>query len=213
MRPIDMISLWGEGYHATLGGSEAPGLWMLGGAERLLERARPGVLFADLSACNDYRGALAAAAKVTVPSIVIQGSRDLMTPAKGGKAIAAAIPGCRLTMTRGRRPYADERAARRSAGGAAQCRAQKNAMVRISMLSRIGASGGVFGSSNALWPTKRARPSVSELVGLEQDHVIRRHARKIPPVVLRRVAHDEDFAVAVAVAQLHGDEILIASTW
>ena len=36
-----------------------------------------------------------------MPSIVIQGSRDLMTPAKGGKAIAAAIPGCRLTILDG----------------------------------------------------------------------------------------------------------------
>ena len=98
---VDMISLWGYGYHATLGGSQVPGLWMLGGAERLLERAHPGVIFADLSACNDYRDALAAAAKVTVPSIVIQGSRDLMTPARGGKAVAAAIPGCRLTILDG----------------------------------------------------------------------------------------------------------------
>ncbi len=98
---IDMMSIWGEGYRATLGGSMAPGLWMLGSAERLLERARPGVIFADLSACNAYTEALAAAAKVTVPSIVIQGSRDVMTPLKGGKAIAAAIPGCRLAMIEG----------------------------------------------------------------------------------------------------------------
>ncbi len=98
---IAMISLGGEGYHATLGGSETPGLWMLGGTERLLERASPGVLFADLSACNDYQNALAAAAKVTAPAIVIQGSRDLMTPAKSGKAVAAAIPGCRLAMIEG----------------------------------------------------------------------------------------------------------------
>jgi pimeloyl-ACP methyl ester carboxylesterase len=98
---IDMMSIWGEGYRAMLGGSLAPGLWMLGGAERLLERARPGVIFADLSACNGYQGALAAAAKVSVPSIVIQGSRDVMTPLKGGKAIAAAIPGCRLAMIEG----------------------------------------------------------------------------------------------------------------
>ncbi|MGA3309202.1 MAG: alpha/beta hydrolase [Xanthobacteraceae bacterium] len=98
---IDMISLWGYGYRATLGGSQAPGLWMLGGAERLLERARPGVLFADLSACNDYHDGLAAAAKVAVPSVVILGSRDLMTPAKSGRAIAAAIPGCRLIMIEG----------------------------------------------------------------------------------------------------------------
>jgi pimeloyl-ACP methyl ester carboxylesterase len=98
---IDMISLWGQGYHATLGGSQLPGLWMLGGGERLLERAGPGVTFADLSACNAYRDALASAGKVSVPAIVIQGSRDLMTPAKGGKAIAAAIPGCRLVMIEG----------------------------------------------------------------------------------------------------------------
>jgi pimeloyl-ACP methyl ester carboxylesterase len=98
---IDMISLWGQGYHATIGGSDVPGLWMLGGARRILERTRPGVLFADLSACNDYRDVLAAAAKVTVPSAVILGSRDLMTPAKSGKAVAAAIPGCRLTVLEG----------------------------------------------------------------------------------------------------------------
>ncbi len=98
---VDMISLWGNGYRATMGGSEAPGLWMLGGAERLLERARPGVLFADLSACNDYRDGLAAAAKIKVPSVVILGSRDLMTPAKSGRAIAAAIPGSRLTVLEG----------------------------------------------------------------------------------------------------------------
>ena len=98
---VDTISIWGNGYRATLGGSSAPGLWMLGGAERLLERAPPGVIFTDLAACNDYGGALAAAAKVTVPSVVIQGSRDMMTPAKGGRAVAAAIPGCRVAMIEG----------------------------------------------------------------------------------------------------------------
>ena len=98
---IDMIALWGEGYRATLGGSLAPGLWMLGGAERLLERAPPGVLFADLSACNDYRDALAAAKKVTVPATVILGSRDLMTPLKSGRAVADAIPACRVTVLDG----------------------------------------------------------------------------------------------------------------
>jgi pimeloyl-ACP methyl ester carboxylesterase len=89
---IDMISIWGYGYNATLGGSEAPGVWMLGGAERMLERAAPGVIFADLTACNAYQDGLAAAAKVTVPTVFILGSRDLMTPAKGGEALAAVVP-------------------------------------------------------------------------------------------------------------------------
>ena len=98
---IDMIAIWGNGYSATLGGSLAPGLWMLGGAERLLERARPGVLFADLSACNTYAGALAAAGKVTAATIVILGGRDVMTPAKSGKALAGGIQGSRVTVLDG----------------------------------------------------------------------------------------------------------------
>jgi pimeloyl-ACP methyl ester carboxylesterase len=98
---IDMIALWGEGYRATLGGSQVPGVWMLGGSERLLERSAPGVIFADLAACNAYQDALAAAAKVTAPALVIAGSRDMMTPLKGGKAVAAAIPNCRITTLDG----------------------------------------------------------------------------------------------------------------
>jgi pimeloyl-ACP methyl ester carboxylesterase len=98
---IDMIDIWGHGYRAGLGGSETPGLWMLGGSERLLERARPGVLYADLAACNDYQDALAAAAKVAASAAVILGSRDLMTPAKSGKAVAAALRNCRLTILEG----------------------------------------------------------------------------------------------------------------
>jgi pimeloyl-ACP methyl ester carboxylesterase len=98
---VDMIDLWGHGYRASLGGSGVPGLWMLGAGARLLERTLPGVLFADLSACNDYADALAAAAKVGVPTTVVLGSRDLMTPARSGKAVAAAIAGSRVTMLDG----------------------------------------------------------------------------------------------------------------
>ena len=64
---IDMVSIWGLGFQAELGGSLAPGLWMHSGAQRVLEQCRPGVLFNDLSACNAYQNALAAAAQVTVP--------------------------------------------------------------------------------------------------------------------------------------------------
>jgi pimeloyl-ACP methyl ester carboxylesterase len=98
---IDMMALWGEGYRATLGGSQSPGLWMLGGAERLLECAKPGVIFADLAACNDYGDALAAASKVAVPATVILGGRDMMTPLKAGEAIAGAVASSRLTVLNG----------------------------------------------------------------------------------------------------------------
>jgi pimeloyl-ACP methyl ester carboxylesterase len=98
---IDMVSIWGLGFHAELGGSLAPGLWMHSGAQRTLEKCRPGVLFNDLSACNAYQGAMAAAAKIGVPTTVILGERDMMTPTKAGKALAAAIPSSRTIVLPG----------------------------------------------------------------------------------------------------------------
>jgi pimeloyl-ACP methyl ester carboxylesterase len=98
---VDMVSIWGLGFQAELGGSLAPGLWMHSGAQRVLEQCRPGVLFNDLSACNAYQGALAAAAKVAVPTTLILGERDMMTPAKAGKALAAAIANARTIVLRG----------------------------------------------------------------------------------------------------------------
>jgi pimeloyl-ACP methyl ester carboxylesterase len=98
---IDMVSIWGLGFDAGIGGSLAPGLWMHGGAQRVLKHCAPGVLFTDLSACNSYQGALAAASKVTVPTTLVLGERDMMTPAKAGKALAAAIPHARTIVLEG----------------------------------------------------------------------------------------------------------------
>jgi pimeloyl-ACP methyl ester carboxylesterase len=98
---VDMVSIWGLGSLAELGGSLAPGLWMHYGAERVLERCRPGVLFNDLSACNAYQNALAAAERVTVPATLILGERDMMTPARAGKALAAALPNSRTVVLSG----------------------------------------------------------------------------------------------------------------
>jgi pimeloyl-ACP methyl ester carboxylesterase len=98
---IDMICTWGYGFRASLGGSLAPGLWMRGGAERLLERSRPGVLYADLVATNQYRDRLSSAAKERVPAIVILGERDIMTPAKNGIGLAKALPNARVVMLKG----------------------------------------------------------------------------------------------------------------
>ncbi|MDN4986991.1 alpha/beta hydrolase [Bradyrhizobium arachidis] len=97
----DMVSIWGLGFNAELGGSLAPGLWMHGGAQAVLKACKPGVLFRDLSACNAYANALTAAATVKVPTTLILGERDMMTPAKAGKALAAAIPHARAVVVPG----------------------------------------------------------------------------------------------------------------
>jgi pimeloyl-ACP methyl ester carboxylesterase len=56
------------------------------------------VLYNDLNACNSYQNALAAAAQVKVPSTFILGERDMMTPAKAGKTLAAATPNARTVV-------------------------------------------------------------------------------------------------------------------
>ena len=97
---IAMVSLWGLGAEAALGGSETPGLWMLGGAERLLKSAPPGVLGVDLAACNAYCDGLAAA-KIVGPTLLVLGERDLMTPRVAGEALARAIAGARAVVVPG----------------------------------------------------------------------------------------------------------------
>lgn len=96
----DMVSIWGLGFKAELGGSLAPGLWMHGGAQAVLKHCEPGVLFRDLSACN-ASNALTAAASVKVPTTLILGERDMMTPVKAGKALAAAIPHAKTIVVPG----------------------------------------------------------------------------------------------------------------
>ena len=117
---IDMVSIWGLGFKAELGGSLAPGLWMhRRRAARAAADAGPACCYNDLTACNAYQNALAAAAQVKVPATFILGERDMMTPAKAGKALAAAIAECAHRRAAGRRPHDDGRSAGRIAGGAA----------------------------------------------------------------------------------------------
>ena len=98
---VDMISIWGLGATATLGGSPSPGQWMLGGAERLLEQAPAGALHADLAACASHASAADDAARIVCPAVFVLGERDVMTPAKSGVALAARIAAARVTVVPG----------------------------------------------------------------------------------------------------------------
>ncbi len=97
---FELITSWGHGRTGHRGGNRAPGLWLLGAGQRLLQRSRPGVLSCDLAACNAYQAArgFEVAAKVNCPSLVLLGTQDRMTPAKAGRELAAAIPGATLTV-------------------------------------------------------------------------------------------------------------------
>ena len=87
---IDMVNAWAHGAGAHIGGHPAPGTWLIGGGNRLLERAGPGILHAGLAACNDYKEAAARAAAVVCPVLLVLGALDKMTPAKAGRKLADA---------------------------------------------------------------------------------------------------------------------------
>lgn len=95
---FDLITSWGYGVAGHLGGNRAPGLWLMGGSERLLERCRPGVLYNDLNACDLYRHALEVATGVDSPCHLVLGANDRMTPAQRGRKLAEAIPGATVTV-------------------------------------------------------------------------------------------------------------------
>lgn len=113
---IDMVSLWGLGASAALGGNNAPGLWMLGGTERLLEKAAPGVLHADLAACNAYQTGAEFGGESNLRDDIDPGRTRPHDAVESGTGLGGARRGGAGDRAAGRRTYADDRAAGRSAG-------------------------------------------------------------------------------------------------
>lgn len=94
-RAYAMMTAWAHGGGARLGGHPVPGLWMTGGTLALFARNGRGVLHADLEACAQWRSGPEAAAKVRCPALVAIAANDIMTPPKGGRALADRIAGSR----------------------------------------------------------------------------------------------------------------------
>jgi pimeloyl-ACP methyl ester carboxylesterase len=98
---IDMLTLWGYSKSAQLGGNPSPGHWMVGGGQRLMERAGPGVIYADLNACNEYTAGLEHAATVRCPALLILGERDRLTPPRSAQRLAATLPNAETVVLEG----------------------------------------------------------------------------------------------------------------
>lgn len=92
---FDMINVWSHGPAAKMGRSPSPGLSLLGNNRRLLEQSRPGVLYSDLRACNDYSFQPAQRKAIACPTLFLLGLRDQMTSPKAGRATAALIAGAK----------------------------------------------------------------------------------------------------------------------
>ena len=88
---IDMLTAWGHSPAAHFGGNETPGMWMIGGLMRLFERAKPGTLYNDLNACNDYTNGIETAERISCPTMLILGEHDMLTPKRSALELAKHI--------------------------------------------------------------------------------------------------------------------------
>jgi pimeloyl-ACP methyl ester carboxylesterase len=94
----DMMMLWGHGFDAQFGSNPVAGIHVMNTAIRLLERARPGILFNDLNACNSYLRGVEAAQRVAAPTTIICGTEDKMTPYRASRDLAGAISNCSIDV-------------------------------------------------------------------------------------------------------------------
>ncbi len=92
------MTFWGLGTALHKGGMVSPGLWLRAELLAVLHGNVPGVIHADLAACNAYKDAPARAAEVKCPTVLILGDGDLMTPAPKARPLAAAIAGSKTAV-------------------------------------------------------------------------------------------------------------------
>ena len=86
---FEMANSWSHSTRGSLGGNPVPGMFVLRGGERLMERCAPGVFHADLAACNAFDpGELS---PLQAPVTVVVGTEDKMTSRKAGLAVARQL--------------------------------------------------------------------------------------------------------------------------
>lgn len=103
-RAMAMINAWSHSQRGLVGGNTAPGMWMFGINRRLMERQHSGVMYNDLAACHAYAHGADAAAAVAAgkcPTLIVAGSRDLMTPTRNTKALAQMLPHAKVVTLPG----------------------------------------------------------------------------------------------------------------
>ena len=92
---IDMVNQWSHSTIAAKPSCPAPGFWLHGMNQRLMERVaatgEPRLFHTDFSTCNAYADGLERAAHVRCPVRLIAGKRDMMTPPRTTRALADAF--------------------------------------------------------------------------------------------------------------------------
>jgi pimeloyl-ACP methyl ester carboxylesterase len=79
----------------------SPPAWTIADAAAVLERTRPGIAYADLTACNDYPGAAAVAAVIRAPVLLLLGEQDVMTKPTAAEPISDAATDATTVIVEG----------------------------------------------------------------------------------------------------------------
>jgi pimeloyl-ACP methyl ester carboxylesterase len=87
----ELVVSWSLTAADRVGGHPTPGLWMTGGAVRLMHHVAPGVLGAGLEACRLYTDASDMASRVICPTLLLLGERDAMTPPAAARPLVDAL--------------------------------------------------------------------------------------------------------------------------
>ncbi len=101
MRALELMNGWSLSSAGHRGGHKSPGIWMLGTGIRTVQRAAPGVLFSDFTACVARGSLMNTAGDIEAETLLILGSADKMTPIGSGKKVSAAIPNSRVEVIDG----------------------------------------------------------------------------------------------------------------
>jgi pimeloyl-ACP methyl ester carboxylesterase len=86
-----MIARWSFRDGRRAGRNPSPTPTMRMGARRLIGTAGPGVLAADLAACDAYADAASMAVRIAAPALVLVCAEDRMTPPAAGTALARCL--------------------------------------------------------------------------------------------------------------------------
>jgi pimeloyl-ACP methyl ester carboxylesterase len=97
--PTEAYSMMTQWSHTSaIGGEPNPGFWSAGSQMSMMENSRPGTVFTDLTACNNYQGGPEAIEKTSCPMLFISGVQDKMAPAKLARKEADNNPNAEIVM-------------------------------------------------------------------------------------------------------------------
>ncbi|WP_250492217.1 alpha/beta hydrolase [Caballeronia sp. GAWG1-1] len=100
---INMVNQWSHSTIAAKPSAPAPGFWLRGVNQRLMERisaqGEAQLFHTDFSACNGYADALERAATVQCPVLILSGKRDVMTPPRASRPLVDAMKRAGATVS------------------------------------------------------------------------------------------------------------------